>query len=1678
MSLFGNMKQKILTESESRTTLNAWVESLQFLISNDPRFSRFIDDLKTWKPSSVEYRGFTSDGTAGMTANNKLINLKVLLGWISIHAPVISSSFIKEEACSLDEVYQRLREYYDCNKSGSKITELLDFRLGSLESREAIWERIYSFLEDNLITKDSGILHKGERLTQDEHMTPLILNMAVVIWLDSIHRGLPALVKQRFAIPLRSTTIFSIRAEISDAIPSLLQELGEKEGNISYSSGYSKDRRGKFDKGRSRQKFKPKCCICEAAGRPGADTHYFQNCPFLPAGDRKFLKSKIGDVEVLSESSTDDEDDDDQYNRHKTTSRAVKVKHKGKLKSSSVNSVDIISSPCMEVQVDEEDADITLDTGAESNLIKKSEARRLNLTIHRTTHRANMADGVSPMEVAGEVHFTATRKCPTTRKIHSFQFDGLVVKDLNCGILGGMPYMHQNDIYLRPNVNSVYVGDCCNFRYVSIRRSSTVRAATILKSEAARIIRVPRQVCLLPGSDVTLPVPPEYDNETVSVEPRCLSSKSDWMSCSIQKARQGTISVRNESTSPVLIKRHEQLCQIRHTVSMPEQRGSEVPPPIKKPPEVDRSSEVVVDPSNILTAEEKSRFREINKKYHDVFSPTLGRYNDKSGPFTHKVNMSSSLPPQRRGKVPMYNRTNLELLQAKFDELLAYGVFVRPEDINISAENVSPSFLVAKSDGDWRLVTAFTEIGQYAKVQPSLTATVEDVIRHIGQYKFIVQADLTKAYYQIPLDKSSMKYCGVCTPFRGVYVYTRAVMGMPGSESALEQLLAKVLGDPMVDGAVVKLADDMYVCGNTPDELSNNWEVVLRLMSENNLRLSPTKTVCCPTSAEILGWKWEQGTVRATNHKMNTLAACDPPETIRGLRSFIGSYKFLSKVLPKHSDMLSPLDKLCAKGVSADKVPWTDELLATFQKAKNHLTQAKTLTIPRREDKLQIITDAASTAAGLAASLFVIRNNKPHLAGLFNARKTSSQAGWLACELEALSIAAAVKHFSPYIVQSRYRTEVLTDSRPCVQAYQKLMRGGFSNSSRVTSFLATISRFQVTLGHIAGKNNDVADYGSRHALECEGNCQICKFISDLETSVVRGISVSVTVDDILERRYPVPFMTPCQISRFVVQEITVQDVLEGRCPVPYMTRTSWLQAQQDCSDLKQVYRLLKDGMIPSRKKKGMTDVRRYLQHCKLSTTPKDGLIVVTQEEALRPTRQRIVVPRHVVSGLLTALHIQLKHPSKLQLKKVFNIGFYALDSESEINHVVDGCYTCASLKNVPAQFKEQSTSVPDKIGASYAGDVVKREGQLVFLLRENISAYTEGTFLQSESSDSLRDGLIKTISKFRPPSGVKVGVRVDGAPGCQRLSKDPSMVSLNIELEIGEAKNINRNPIADKSCSEFQAELCRLKPQGGKITETELSMILSHMNSRIRQSGYSASEIWTQRDMVTGDKLPIDDSVLIAEKHQNRLKQHNSSAKYKGRGRTKESEVDVKIGEIVYLYGDRVKTQSRLKYMVTKIEGKTCTVQKFTANQLRCKKYKVRLCELIKVEGQSVSKPVIEEAEEDIDLKPEISECKENTSDKSSDESSSEDPPNESSSEGSQSQDEESSSEDVKSSDEDGSSDVHSQNENSSSHDDQARVEDSQPEGTPVDPPVEVERFPKRDRRKPKHFDAYEMSSP
>ena len=113
---------------------------------------------------------------------------------------------------------------------------------------------------------------------------------------------------------------------------------------------------------------------------------------------------------------------------------------------------------------------------------------------------------------------------------------------------------------------------------------------------------------------------------------------------------------------------------------------------------------------------------------------------------------------------------------------------------------------------------------------------VDGVLRDIAKCRYIIVSDLHHAFYQIPLSKESMKYCGIVTPYRGVRVYTRAAMGVLGSETCLEELLSIVLGELIQEGVVTKLADDLYCGGNSVDELYHNWACVLSALQANNLK--------------------------------------------------------------------------------------------------------------------------------------------------------------------------------------------------------------------------------------------------------------------------------------------------------------------------------------------------------------------------------------------------------------------------------------------------------------------------------------------------------------------------------------------------------------------------------------------------------------------------------------------------------------------------------------------------------------------------------------------------------------------------------------------------------------------------------------------------------------------------
>ena len=551
-----------------------------------------------------------------------------------------------------------------------------------------------------------------------------------------------------------------------------------------------------------------------------------------------------------------------------------------------------------------------------------------------------------------------------------------------------------------------------------------------------------------------------------------------------------------------------------------------------------------------------------------------------------------------------------------------------------------------------------------------------------------------------------------------------------------------------------------------------------------------------------------------------------------------------------------------------------------------------------------MVTDGAVKYPGLGSTLYVQRNNDIKIAGYYSTKLKERQTDWIPCETEALSIAASIQHFSPYVVQSNHRTCILTDSKPCVQAYERLLKGHFSHCSRVTTFLSVASRFHVRIQHLSGTSNIPSDFACRNANEClVPTCQVCSFVNEMEHASVN--------------------------------KITIDDISNGNSKMPFISRPSWISLQSDCADLQRCRSYLKQGTRPSKKLTNIKDTKRYLQHCTIS---KDGLLVVPHQEPFSPVKEKIIVPRKVLPGLLTALHIKLNHPTQFQLKQITSRYFFALDLDSSIRNINEHCHTCTSLKHMSNSPPPASTGdPPPSVGLSFASDVIRRFRQKILLVRETVTSYTSACIIDGEDHNELRNGLIQLCIGLRPLDGPPAIIRTDPAPGFNKLVDDPLLTQHRLSIEIGRVKNCNKNPVAEKAIQELENELLKLD-HDNSVNESRLSIAIANLNSRVRSSGLSSREMLMQRDQFTGEQLPLQDRQLISDQHHRRLaiNLHNNR-----KSDSHTSNPAIPEGSIVYIKAERNKTQSRPRYLVTMRDGPWYHLKKFSGDQLRNVTYKV-----------------------------------------------------------------------------------------------------------------------------------------
>ena len=395
--------------------------------------------------------------------------------------------------------------------------------------------------------------------------------------------------------------------------------------------------------------------LCKAAGRM-FNGHELIDCRYLLQSDKKALGwSRLVTNDVCEDDEVDLYDGDTPENVF--SDPAVRLVERDPVS----HQVGVVQSPVLYTFYRQHPIAITLDSGATINMILASTARACKLPITPIFQIARQADGVTPLDVIGEIH------CNVTRGSLSFQFDALVVKQLDVDVLAGNPFLARNDVAVRPSKKQIIIGDADIIYYGTDECKADVPS---VRRTQAFLLRNPRKTVILPGDYLELHTPCDVNTDTLwALEPR-LDSRTNMQ-------------------------------------SKPERAWT--------------------PPQEIL-----STSGALHSDFDDVFDTKPSLYNGASGKIQAFVNMGPTLPPQRKGRLPQYNRSTLNELQDKFDELES-GVIAKPEQVDVRVEYLNQSFLVRKHHGCNRLVTSFGTVAQYSKPQPSLMPSVDSVLRQIGK---------------------------------------------------------------------------------------------------------------------------------------------------------------------------------------------------------------------------------------------------------------------------------------------------------------------------------------------------------------------------------------------------------------------------------------------------------------------------------------------------------------------------------------------------------------------------------------------------------------------------------------------------------------------------------------------------------------------------------------------------------------------------------------------------------------------------------------------------------------------------------------------------------------------------------------------------------------------------------
>ncbi|UYV61595.1 hypothetical protein LAZ67_1005470 [Cordylochernes scorpioides] len=379
----------------------------------------------------------------------------------------------------------------------------------------------------------------------------------------------------------------------------------------------------------------------------------------------------------------------------------------------------------------------------------------------------------------------------------------------------------------------------------------------------------------------------------------------------------------------------------------------------------------------------------------------------------------------------------------------------------------SPVTLVTKRDKTKRFCIDYRKVNELISSDVHPLPRIEDILDHLAQAKYFSTADISSAYWQVPIHPDSRPLLAYAT-FEGLYQPTRLPFGLKTSPQIYERAISQVLQRHGLD-CVAHYFDDFIIYSNTLEEHQNHLRQFFAFCEAEKLQLNFAKCEFFKQSINFLGYTITAGTITPLTRNTDIIHAIKQPHNRKTLQSFLGAVNVYNKFIPEYARLRAPLNNLLKKDVVWN---WNEACQEAFIDLKGNLTQHPILHLYKEGLPCQVYCDASTLGiAGILKQVHPDGNIYP--VQYFSRTLRPHEKNYSISELECLAIVESVEKFRIYLMGRKFT--IFSDHHAL--QWLKTIK---NPSGRLFRWSLRLSSYEYEVRYIKGKLQYEADLLSRN----------------------------------------------------------------------------------------------------------------------------------------------------------------------------------------------------------------------------------------------------------------------------------------------------------------------------------------------------------------------------------------------------------------------------------------------------------------------------------------------------------------------------------------------------------------------------------------------------------------------